>query len=69
MNLEIRDRWLSVQEISHYLGISKESIYRWIEAKKIPAHKIGKQWKFKIDEVDKWVTSGGADENQIKEFK
>jgi len=54
------DRWLSVQEIAYYLGISKETVYRWLEAKKIPAHKIGKQWKFKTQEVDQWVTSGGA---------
>ena len=60
MNLEITDRWLSVIEIAHYLGISKETIYRWIEAKKIPAHKIGKQWKFKTKEVDDWILSGNA---------
>ena len=55
MNLEITDRWLSVQEIAHYLGISKETVYRWLDSKKIPAHKIGKQWKFKTNEVDQWV--------------
>lgn len=58
MNLEISDRWVSVQEIAHYLGISKETVYRWLEAKKIPAHKIGRQWKFKISEIDIWVKNG-----------
>jgi len=42
------------------LGISKETIYRWVESKKIPAHKIGKQWKFKSLEVDHWVLNGEA---------
>ena len=60
MELQIKDRWLSVQEISVYLGVSKETIYRWLEAKKIPAHKIGKQWKFKTSKVDEWVTNGSA---------
>lgn len=60
MNLEITDRWLSVQEIAHYLGISKETVYRWLDSKKIPAHKIGKQWKFKISEIDTWVKNGEA---------
>lgn len=64
MNLEISDRWVSVQEIAHYLGISKETVYRWLEAKKIPAHKIGRQWKFKIHEVDQWVFNGGAKTNE-----
>lgn len=62
MNLEITDRWLSVQEIAHYLGISKETVYRWLDSKKIPAHKIGKQWKFKTSEVDQWVLTGEASE-------
>lgn len=60
MNLEITDRWLSVQEIAQYLGISKETVYRWLDKGKIPAHKIGKQWKFKTDQIDQWVTEGKA---------
>jgi len=60
MNLEITDRWLYVQEIAQYLGISKETIYRWLDSKKIPAHKIGRQWKFKTHEVDQWVKAGEA---------
>ena len=62
MNLEVMDRWLSVVEIAQYLGISKETVYRWLDAGRIPAHKIGKQWKFKVSEVDKWVMSGQAEE-------
>ena len=54
------DRWLSVEEIAAHLGVSKESIYRWLERKKIPAHRIGRLWKFKVQEVDQWVIDGGA---------
>jgi excisionase family DNA binding protein len=55
------DRWLSVDEIAEYLGVSKDSIYAWVTAKKMPGHKVGRFWKFKRDEVDEWVRSGGAD--------
>ena len=54
------DRWLSVDQIAEYLGVVKTSIYRWIEHKGLPAHKAGKLWKFKRDEVDKWVRSAGV---------
>jgi len=54
------ERWLSVVEIAKYLGVSKETIYRWLEKRKIPAHRVGKLWKFKANEVDQWVTSGQA---------
>ncbi|WP_127718235.1 helix-turn-helix domain-containing protein [Halobacteriovorax sp. HLS] len=56
------ERWYSVEEIALHLGVSKETIYRWVEKEKIPAHKVGRQWKFKVSEVDEWVTSGGAKE-------
>lgn len=54
------DRWLSVDEISDYLGISKDTVYTWISAKGMPAHRVGRLWKFKREEVDGWVKSGGA---------
>lgn len=56
------DKWLSVEEIAAYLGISKETVYRWLEREKIPAHRVGKQWRFKVAEVDQWVKEGGAAE-------
>jgi len=54
------DRWLSVDEISEYLGVSKDTVYTWISAKGMPAHRVGRLWKFKREEVDSWVKSGGA---------
>lgn len=52
--------WLSVEEISRYLAVSKETIYRWLDKEMIPAHRIGKLWRFKPSEVDDWVMYGGA---------
>lgn len=52
------NRWLSVEEISEYLGVSKDTIYAWRSKKGFPAHRIGRLWKFKTDEVDEWVRSG-----------
>ena len=54
------ERWLSVDEIALHLGVSKESIYRWVEAGKMPAHKVGRQWKFWVTEVNEWVRAGRA---------
>lgn len=66
--MESAEPWLSVEGIANHLGVSKETIYRWLERKKIPAHRIGKLWKFQASEVDHWVRTGGAIDLQSKEF-
>jgi excisionase family DNA binding protein len=56
----MEDRWLSVDEIAAYLGIKRDTVYRWISEKRMPAHRLGRLWKFRSEEVDEWVKSGGA---------
>ncbi len=56
-------RWLSVGEIAEYLGIRPDTVYKWIERKDMPAHKVGRLWKFKAEEIDKWVKTGNASGN------
>jgi excisionase family DNA binding protein len=56
--------WVSVDEVSGHLGVAKDTIYRWIEARDLPAHRVGRLWKFKLSEVDAWVQRGGADDSQ-----
>jgi excisionase family DNA binding protein len=54
------ERWLSVQEIATHLGVKTETIYVWVSKKRMPAHKVGRLWKFKVSKVDAWVQSGKA---------
>jgi excisionase family DNA binding protein len=54
----MEDRWLSVEEIAHYLGVSTDTVYIWLNKKSMPGHRAGKFWKFKAAEVDEWVKSG-----------
>ena len=58
----MEDRWLSVEEIGAYLGIKRDTVYRWINEKNMPASKVGRLWKFKKDEVDRWVREGKAND-------
>ena len=59
MSESIPEKWSSLDEIAEHLGVSKDTAYRWIANKKMPAHKIGRLWKFKVSEVDYWVKNGG----------
>jgi excisionase family DNA binding protein len=57
---EIEDRWLSMDVICAYLGVSSDTVYRWIDRFGMPAHRMGRLWKFKNDRVDVWGETGGA---------
>lgn len=52
--------WMSADDIAEHLGVTKHTIYGWINDRSMPAHKIGRLWKFKASEVDEWVRTGGA---------
>ena len=52
--------WLSAEEIAVHLGVTKDTVYAWIADRGMPAHKVGRLWKFQRDEVDEWVRHGGA---------
>ena len=63
------ERWLSVEEIAKHLSISKETVYRWVESGRMPAHKVGKQWRFQSTEVDEWVRSGSGAAEEVGRLK
>jgi excisionase family DNA binding protein len=54
------DRWVSVTDITEHLGVARDIVYRWIESKGLPAYRVGRHCKFKLDEVDWWGRDGGA---------
>ena len=61
---EMSDRWLSVKEICSYMGVSSDTVYRWVETHEMPVHRRGRLFKFKISEIDDWVKAGGASRKQ-----
>jgi len=63
----VTEPWVSVDAVAKHLGVAKDSVYRWIERRALPAHKIGRLWKFKLAEVDDWVRTSGAREEVHEE--
>ena len=54
------EQWVSVGQIAQHLNVKTFTIYKWLERKQMPAHKVGRLWRFKVTEVDEWVKSGNA---------
>ena len=61
--------WVSVEDVAKHLGVAKDSVYRWIESKGLPAHRVGRLWKFKLSELDEWVQAGGAGQDEDESTK
>lgn len=57
MNNQV-DNYIGLEEIATYLGVKSATVRTWIKTKELPAHRIGKLWKFKRSEVDEWINSG-----------
>ena len=49
------NKWLTIEQIAEYLQMSTSSIYKMAQTGKIPAYKVGRQWRLKKGEIDKWV--------------
>lgn len=46
---------LTIEELARYLKISKHTLYKMLEKRKIPAFKIANQWRFKKEKIDRWL--------------
>ncbi len=57
------EKWIGTKEVSEHLGITIDTIRKWIKDEKIPCHRVGKLWKFKLFDIDEWVKSGQAKED------
>lgn len=55
--------WMGTKEIAEHLGVTVVTVRKWITSGKIPCHRVGKLWRFKVSEVDKWIKLGHASES------
>ena len=46
---------MTLREASEYLGISPDTLYKYLSENKIPAFKLGNRWRFKKDLLDRWM--------------
>ena len=58
--MEASERWVDVDDVAAHLGVAKDSIYRWVEERGLPAHRVGRLFRFKLSEIDEWVHTRGA---------
>lgn len=52
--------WASVEDLAKQHGVARDSVYRWIAGRGLPAHKVGRLRRLRLTAVGEWVGGGGA---------
>ena len=66
--VEIREV-MGIREASDYLGISRETLYKYVVGERIPAFKLGNRWKFKKTILDRWMERQSAQREEPRGAK
>jgi excisionase family DNA binding protein len=51
--------WLNFQELTSYLKMPRSTLYRLVQSKQLPGHKVGRSWRFDREEIDRWIKGDG----------
>ena len=54
---EHKDPFLSTAAVARWLGISTRTVCFWAECGEIPALKVGRQWRFREEELRRWLNN------------
>ena len=46
---------MNIRQASLYLGVSPDTLYKYVNEQKIPAFKLGNRWRFKKSKLDQWM--------------
>ena len=60
----MKEQLLSVNDICNYFGMKRDTIYKWIDTEELPAYRLGRRWRFKKKEVDRWLRKSLVNKSQ-----
>ena len=52
------EKWVNLADVAEHLSVSQDTIRNWLKSGKIPTYKAGKQYKFRLSEIDKMLEDG-----------
>ena len=47
---------MTLEEVAEYLQLSTKTVYRLVQSRRVPCFRIGRQWRFKRDQLEDWLT-------------
>ena len=52
--------WVGIAEVAAHLQVAKDTVYRWVDTQGLPAHRLGRLFRFRLSEVDEWVKASAV---------
>lgn len=59
---------MNIRQASQYLGVSPDTLYKYVNEQKIPAFKLGNRWRFKKSRLDQWMEEQSS-EMEVRKTK
>ena len=60
---------MNIRQASQYLGVSPDTLYKYVNEQKIPAFKLGNRWRFKKSRLDQWMEEKSSETQKPKKAK
>lgn len=64
--MDPNEGWVGVEEVAAHSRLAKETVYRWVDSRNYPAHRVGRLLRFKLSEVDEWMKQPDADKPPVR---
>ena len=64
--MAIDEGWGGVEDVATHLRVAKDSVYRWVNTKGFPAHRVGRLLRFRLSEEDEWVKTADASDSHTE---
>ena len=58
--------WGGIADVAAQLSVAKDSIYRWVDSKDSPAHRVERLLRFRLSELDEWIRRGTGSESRTQ---
>ena len=65
----MNERTLTIKELAKYLNVTERTIYNLLERGELPGFKVGANWRFRKEDIDKWIEQNMKNKTKGKDKK
>ena len=67
--MAMNERTLTIKELAKYLNVTERTIYNLLERRELPGFKVGANWRFRKEDIDKWIEQNMKNKTKGKDKK